>query len=146
MKRVFPFNSTWMSCNKGIFRASKQELNDFADQKISSISTLSYGVAEGMITAECNGGSMPSACKMHDGRLVFPTVKGFVIVDPKTIQSNKPFPQTIIERVNGDDSVFSPQEVYELPTGMRRLEIQSYCNRFYHAQENSVSVYVRRFR
>ena len=47
----------WVSSNQGIFRLSLKELNDFADGRISSISPVSYGVAEGMRSSECNGGS-----------------------------------------------------------------------------------------
>ena len=47
----------WVGSNQGIFRLSLKELNDVADGKISSISPVSYGVAEGMRSSECNGGN-----------------------------------------------------------------------------------------
>ncbi|MGH9802011.1 MAG: ligand-binding sensor domain-containing protein, partial [Blastocatellia bacterium] len=50
----------WMSCNHGIFRASRRELNDFADGKTSSVNCVAYGIGDGMKDAECNGGAQPA--------------------------------------------------------------------------------------
>ena len=72
----------WMSCNRGIYRVSQRELNDFADGRAASVTSFSYGVADGMLDAECNAAS-PSAVKTRDGRLWFATVKGAVVIDPQ---------------------------------------------------------------
>src|SRR5262249_30296783 len=45
----------WMSCNKGVFRASRAELNAKADGKIDRVTCVAYGVADGMGSRECNG-------------------------------------------------------------------------------------------
>ena len=45
----------WMGCNKGIYRASLKELNDFADGRISSVTSFAYGVADGMLAANATG-------------------------------------------------------------------------------------------
>jgi signal transduction histidine kinase/sugar lactone lactonase YvrE len=71
----------WLSSNHGIFRLSLKELNDFADGKISSISPVAYGVAEGMRSTESGGGS-PGSWKTTDGRIWFPTLRGVVAIDP----------------------------------------------------------------
>jgi hypothetical protein len=71
----------WVSSNRNIFRLSLKELNDFADGRISSILPVSYGVAEGMRSSECNGGS-PGGWKTTDGRIWFPTLRGVVAIDP----------------------------------------------------------------
>ena len=71
----------WFSSNQNIFRLSLKELNDFADGRISSILPVSYGVAEGMRSSECNGGS-PGGWITRDGRIWFPTLRGVVAIDP----------------------------------------------------------------
>ena len=53
----------WMSGNKGIFRASKNALNDFADGKIGHYESFAYGKQDGMLSTECNGGRQPSSLK-----------------------------------------------------------------------------------
>ena len=35
----------WMSCNRGIFRVSKQQLNDFAGGKVERIDSLALGTS-----------------------------------------------------------------------------------------------------
>ena len=71
----------WVSSNQNIVRLSLKELNDFADGRISSILPVSYGVAEGMRSSECNGGS-PGGWITRDGRIWFPTLRGVVAIDP----------------------------------------------------------------
>jgi ligand-binding sensor domain-containing protein len=50
----------WMSCNRGIYRVSKHELNEFAAGRRSSITSIAYGRSEGMLNPECNGGRWPA--------------------------------------------------------------------------------------
>jgi signal transduction histidine kinase/ligand-binding sensor domain-containing protein len=71
----------WFSSNQSVFRLSLKELNDFADGKISFLSPVSYGAAEGMRSTESNGGS-PGGCITSDGRIWFPTLRGVVAIDP----------------------------------------------------------------
>jgi len=86
----------WMGCNRGIYRVSRQELNDFADGRARSINSIVYGTKDGLATLECNGGRQPSGLKTKDGKLWFPTMGGIAVVDPKAIQIN-PAPPVLIE-------------------------------------------------
>ena len=79
----------WFSSDRGIFRLSLQELNDFADGRISSLSPVWYGVAEGMKSIECNGGPQ-GQLKTRDGRLWFPTMRGVVAIDPNAVNGPPP--------------------------------------------------------
>ena len=92
----------WFSSNKGIFRASKQQLNDFADGKISNYDSIAYGKADGMLSTECNGGRQPSAITDDDGKIWFPTLEGIVIVDPKMLETNVLPPPVEIENIEID--------------------------------------------
>lgn len=89
----------WMSSNKGIFRASKQQLNDFADGKSDRYESFSYGKDDGMLTTECNGGRQPSAIKDSAGKIWFPTLEGIAVVDPKNLGTNPLPPPVEIETV-----------------------------------------------
>ena len=86
----------WMGCNRGIYRVSRQELNDFAEGRARSINSIVYGTKDGLATLECNGGRQPSGLKTKDGKLWFPTMGGIAVIDPKAIQA-KPEPPVIIE-------------------------------------------------
>jgi signal transduction histidine kinase len=87
----------WMSSNRGIHRVRKQELNDFAEGKLRSLTSLAYGKSDGMLNAECNGGRWLAGIRARDGKLWFPTQDGVAVVDPETIQANPHPPSVLIE-------------------------------------------------
>lgn len=113
----------WMSGNRGIFRVSKRELNDFADGKLKMVHSISYGVADGMPTNECNGGAQPAGWKTRDGRLLFPTIKGVAIIDLGGIRANKLPPPLAIEQVFVDKVPIEVGQEIEVPPGNGDLEI-----------------------
>lgn len=89
----------WMSSNQGIYRVSRQELIDFADEKIGSVTSVAFGKSDGMLSTECNGGRQPAGIRAKDGRLWFPTQNGVAIVDPNAIPHNPLAPSLVIEDV-----------------------------------------------
>ncbi|MBA3632295.1 MAG: hypothetical protein H0W58_05720, partial [Acidobacteria bacterium] len=78
----------WMSSNQGIYRVGKQQLNDFADGKISAITSVAYGKSDGMLNIECNGGRQPAGIKTADGKFWFPTQDGAAIINPEAVPFN----------------------------------------------------------
>jgi hypothetical protein len=123
-----------MSCNKGIYRVSKQQLNDFADGKISSISCIVYGISDGMITSECNGNSLPAGCKTLDGKLIFPTAKGVVVINPSDLRTNSIPPPVVIEEAIIDEKSYVSTLHASTPAGKGELEFQ-YAGLSYTAPE-----------
>ena len=125
----------WMTGNKGIFRVARQDLDDFADRKHSSITSVPYGVADGMVNSECNGGGQPAGWKRRDGTLWFPTARGVVRIDPASVTSNTVAPRVAIERVLVDRTEVSPHGEIDVPSGGRDLEI-FYTGLSYSAPEH----------
>ncbi|MCI0611535.1 hypothetical protein L0244_00955, partial [bacterium] len=89
----------WFSGNRGIFRVSKRQLNDFAEGKADTIMSQTYNDLDGMRETECNGRRQPVAWKSRDGRLWFVSTAGVVCVDPNNIPINKVPPQVYLEEV-----------------------------------------------
>jgi ligand-binding sensor domain-containing protein len=89
----------WFSCGQGIFRVSKADLNDFADGKIKAIASYAYGVRDGMKTTAFGAGNQPNAWRTGDGRLLFCSLKGLLVVDPEKVYSNEVLPPVLIEKV-----------------------------------------------
>jgi len=112
----------WMSCNKGLFRVAKRELDEVADGTRARVSPVVYGIADGMKSAECNGGS-PAGWKTRDGTLWFPTIRGAVRIDPKHLPTNPLRPPVAIEEVRLDESVVDPAAPLRLTPGMQTLEV-----------------------
>lgn len=117
------FGSLWMSCNRGIYRANKQQLNDFADGKITSYESFAYGKEDGMLTTECNGGRQPSALKDSDGRIWFPTLDGVAVVDPSLVMPNPIPPPVVIETVAVDRKEAPFKDGFRIEPSQTSLDI-----------------------
>lgn len=113
----------WISSNKGIYRVSRQQLNDFAGGRIEKITCVAYGKADGMLNSECNGGRQPAGIKTRDGRLWFPTMDGVAMIDPDAVTVNKLPPPLIIEQVSVDRSPVEFSKEITLQPGQDDLEI-----------------------
>ncbi len=114
----------WMSSNQGIYRLARQQLNDFADGKITRIVSSIFGKSDGMLNTECNGGRSPAGIKTRDGKLWFPTQDGAAIINPASVSSNSLAPPVVIESVLIDNHPTEiRQSVIEIQPGQNNLEI-----------------------
>src|SRR5439155_26680444 len=84
-------------------------LNDTSPTKIYTLSLhdalpISYGIADGLLNTEFNGGVQASAWKTREGKLLFAGIRGIVEVNPNELHENLLPPPVIIEGVsmNGD--------------------------------------------
>ncbi len=130
------FGYFWISCNKGIYKIKKQDLLDFADLKIKSLKPVSYGKTDGMETIECNGGVSPAGIKTRDGKLLFPTMKGVTIIDPrmmKTIASG--FSSVFIEEFLVDGQLVKIKEPLSIPSYSKRLEFRYAALNYTHPEK-----------
>jgi ligand-binding sensor domain-containing protein/signal transduction histidine kinase/DNA-binding response OmpR family regulator len=124
----------WMSCNKGIFRVDKHELNEFFEMKHESpfrVRSVNYDEKDGLISRECVGGTQPCAWKTRDGEFWFATIKGAVKIDPANIKINMEPPQPVIEKIMVDNNQigkplsqpYAQQIPLQLPAGSKRVDI-----------------------
>jgi ligand-binding sensor domain-containing protein/signal transduction histidine kinase len=90
----------WMTGNKGIFRVKRTELDELAAGRTGAIASIAYGIRDGMISSECNGGGQPAGWRSRDGRLWFPTARGVVTIDPRSMAFNATPPPVVIEEVS----------------------------------------------
>jgi len=114
----------WMTCNKGIYKVSKKELNDYADGRILAIHSIVYGAADGMRSVECNFAADPSVWKGSDGRLWFATTAGIASIDPNDSQIRTRAPSLLIERVLFNQKPLSLGHQITVGPGAGDLEIQ----------------------
>jgi diguanylate cyclase (GGDEF)-like protein len=114
----------WISSNRGIYRVSRAELNDFADGRISKINSVGYGREDGMLNNECNGGRQPSSLVDDQGRFWFPTQDGVSIVDPLQETRNPLAPTVVIESLIADREPIDMQTSATFAAGLKDLEIK----------------------
>jgi hypothetical protein len=112
-----------MSCNRGIYRVAKNELNAFARGESHDISSVAYGRSDGMRNAECNGGLSPAGIRAHDGKLWFPTQDGVVVIDPNRVGANLGAPPVVIESASLDGLPVKMTDAIRIPPGRENLEI-----------------------
>ncbi len=113
----------WMSSNKGIFRVSRQQLDDYAEGLLPKVTSVAYGRADGMKSRECNGGTQPAAWKTADGKLWFATVKGVAMIDPNRARAAAA-PPVIIQDIFADRQRMDPSGPLSLSAGMKRLDFR----------------------
>jgi diguanylate cyclase (GGDEF)-like protein len=113
----------WISSNRGIYRVKHQELNDFADGKITKINSVSYGKEDGMLSTECNGGRQPASLRDQDGKFWFPTQEGIVTIDSNAeIYNNLP-PPVVIESATVEKEPVDISQGLTVETGKENIEI-----------------------
>jgi len=87
----------WISSERGVYRVRKAELDDFAEGRISYITSTPFGVADGLAVPGCSGGLQPAGFKARDGKLWFATGDGVAVVDPTIVPFNPTPPPVMIE-------------------------------------------------
>jgi ligand-binding sensor domain-containing protein/signal transduction histidine kinase len=92
----------WLSCSRGVFRVRKKDFDDYDAGRTKWITSITYGRTDGMESPQCNGAGKPSVWKSRDGRLWFPTSKGVVAVDPRTMKVDHVPPPVYVDRVMVD--------------------------------------------
>jgi len=113
----------WLSSPRGIGLVSRKELDDFAAKRITSFHTRVFETADGMKTDECFNLWQPAGWKAQDGRLWFPTKKGAVVIDPKTLKTNTIPPPVLIENLVVDEHDVPLNGAITIPPGGDKFEI-----------------------
>lgn len=127
----------WMSSNVGIASVEKQQLEEYAAGRLDEVRSVSYGTVDGMESRECNGGSQPAGWKLRDGRLLFPTIRGLAVVDPRTVEAPVPSPRVLIEEVTVDGRRIKGPQVdrVEISPGARTLEFRYTATSFLSSEK-----------
>ena len=99
----------WMSCAKGIFEVSKQELDEVAEKKRRAVTSTPYGLEHGLSSTVATVGHYPGAYRSRDGRIWFAMALGLSVVDTQRLSLNKLPPPVHIEDVTIDQQVFHSQ-------------------------------------
>jgi signal transduction histidine kinase len=112
----------WMSCDLGLYRVRKQELNDVAAGRLAQVTSTHFGPADGL-SGQCNSEAQPLAFKARDGRLWFATQDGIAVVDPSAIPISPKAPPVIIEGCLLDRQPVNCRSGVQMKPGQENLEI-----------------------
>ncbi len=114
----------WMTSDAGLSRIGKRQLNDLSEGKISRLTPVLYGTEDGLKTREFDFGAMPPAWKTFDGKLLFPSPNGLVVVDPSRIHPRPNPPRVIIEAAAAKEAGLNLKNGDRIPPGKGSIEIQ----------------------
>ena len=92
----------WLGGNRGIARINKQELDDVASGKLTTVYPETFGREDGMLSEKCTGGFYPAGLKTKSGQLWFSTEKGVVVINPYFQSLRTPPPRVLLEEVSVD--------------------------------------------
>lgn len=117
--------SFWLSSNRGIMRISQQDANAVADGVLAKVTHAEvFGEADGMLSAQCNGGSGPAAMLRRDGSLWFATSAGIASVNPARLaQFSLQPPPVVIQQISADGRDVQLQRA-TLPAGTKRVRFE----------------------
>jgi len=121
-----PSGRFWFSSPRGVFSVRRAFLEAFMRGETRSIICTTYGQSDGMLSAACTCAFHPSGCLTRDGRVLFPTLKGVVVVRPDAPKVKSLPPPVFIEEVVMDGKVHElsgPATLTARP-GRSRLEIR----------------------
>lgn len=118
------FGRLWLTCNRGIFRVSLEDVDKFDRHEIRSVPSVVYGPSDGLRSSECNGGFQPAGWKTRDGRLWFPTIRGAAVIDPANIPVNRIPPPVVIEEAVADNQSIRLSGGDRLRPGRSRFEFR----------------------
>ncbi len=111
----------WLTSTRGIARVDKQELNAFAEHQIDSVHAVSYGVADGLRSAECSITAQPAAWKATNGTLWFATTGGLASIDATALRVADLPPHVNLDGIFYGGQLIEPK-TSELSSGSGRLE------------------------
>ncbi len=115
----------WLSSNRGVLRIKQQDALAVAEGEQAKLVRYElYGESDGMLSAQCNGGSNPAAAALKDGSLWFATSHGVAMVEPARLADFAvATPPVVIQRVSADGQLYQGARA-EFPAATRRVELQ----------------------
>ncbi len=112
----------WLTTNKGLMSVSRDELDALAAGGTRTPEFHLYGLADGLRTAEFNGGNTAAGFRSTDGQLWFPNIRGIVRVDPRHIRTNTLPPPVRIEQVAVDGVPLTLSDDAQVAPGPQQWE------------------------
>ncbi|MCU1294930.1 MAG: putative two-component system sensor kinase, partial [Bryobacterales bacterium] len=114
----------WLAAKNGVFRVSRNELNQYAHRGSGPVSVVAYGPSDGLRVSECSGAGHPAVWKAANGDIWFATSKGAALLAADVNVLNRIPPPVAIETVSIDDTPYTPDKVKEVSPGHSRISFE----------------------
>lgn len=115
----------WLTSNRGVLRIARAEADAVLGGRRTQLTVDHFGEADGLVSAQCNGGSGPAAMRVARGNLWIATARGAAAVAPGSLQAYRHgLPRVVLEQVLAESKPVSGDKVLRLPAGTRKLEFR----------------------
>jgi diguanylate cyclase (GGDEF)-like protein len=118
------YGNFWLTSNSGVIYLRREQAIAVLDGKKKSIDYQQFAEADGMASAQCNGGAGPAALRADDGSIWVATAHGVAVVHPDQLARYQMAPPPVViegVRVDGQDA--NGEKTLVLPPGTRKLEL-----------------------
>ena len=121
---VDTYGNFWLTSNAGVIHVRREDMEASADGRASRLEYQQFAEADGMGSAQCNGGAGPAALRIGDGSIWVATARGVAVVQPDELPKYQLAPPpVVIEGLRVDDRNTSADGQLVLPPGTRKLEL-----------------------
>lgn len=116
----------WITGNHGIQTVTISSLMTLKKSKDIDyrISTTLFDKSDGLLNNEFNGGFHPSGWKLANGNILFPSMEGAVIVEPKNVRERKGISTPYIESLNYGNNEIDFSNNIQVPAGKTFFNIK----------------------
>ena len=116
----------WMTSNRGVLRIKHSDAEAVLDGRLAQLPYDHFGEADGLVSAQCNGGSGPAALRDSRGNIWVATSRGAAMTSPGRLQAYRhQLPQVVIEQAYANDKPVSAENnLLRLPAGTQKLEFR----------------------
>jgi diguanylate cyclase (GGDEF)-like protein len=113
----------WLTSNRGVLRLRRDDVEAVLGGRKPTLALDRFSEADGLASAQCNGGSGPAALRDTRGRIWVATARGAAVVDPASLHEfHRTLPPVVIEQVLADGTPVAHGAPIELPPGTNKLE------------------------
>ncbi|PZO10903.1 MAG: GGDEF domain-containing protein [Lysobacteraceae bacterium] len=118
------YGNFWLTSNAGVVYVRRDDMEAVANGSGGRLDYQQFAEADGMGSAQCNGGAGPAALRAGDGSIWVATAKGVSVVQPDQLPRYQLAPPpVVIEGLRVDDANASANGNLVLPPGTRKLEL-----------------------
>ncbi|HEY8972356.1 MAG TPA: ATP-binding protein [Puia sp.] len=120
-------DNIWISCNKGLFKVPKADIDAWFDSTSSRLYYYYYGRRDGLLTNEFNGGFNPSGVLTASGFAALLSMKGIVCFHTDSLPSNFPRGRVDIAAIDIDGQPLGRTDSIKLAAGYNSLLVTLSC-------------------
>jgi len=125
----------WLTSNRGVIRVARKDVESVMDGTASTTVLDHFGEADGLVSAQCNGGSGPAALRDRAGNIWVATARGAAVVSPAALQAyRRTLPKVVLEEVLADNLPVPQDALAGLPAGTHKLEFRYVAPTFQMSQ------------